>query len=152
MNNEEAAAIRAMLDGLEKKFDALRTADQEAIKVARDDVKERMAGFPAEYAKKAELEQIRETATRLDKVAVSKENFEIAHGRLEEDIQELLSKDVFEATVREWTVWRRMVDDYLAQRSGSAANTSRIIVWIGLIATVVTVLVLLAVFLSNGTI
>jgi hypothetical protein len=150
MNGEDALNERIL--ALEKMFLALRAADMEAVRVAREDVKERMAGFPAEYAKKAELEQIRDTAIRLDRNSLSREAYDQQHKQLEEDIETLLSKDVFEATVREWTVWRRNVDNFMAESAGSAGAFRRIGLVIGAVATVVTVIVSTVVLFANNTI
>jgi hypothetical protein len=123
-------ALKERIDGVERMLLALRVADLEAIRVAREDVKERMAGFPAEYAKKSELDGIRETALRLDKTALPVKDYETAHNQLKDEINERLTKAVFEATVREWTVWRqdidRMRNEALGKTAGGAATWRQI--------------------------
>jgi hypothetical protein len=142
MDGEEA--LKERINGVERMLLALRGADLEAIRVARLDVQERMSGFPAEYARKGELEQIRETALRLDKTTMPREAYETAHEALEKGIRDCLTKEVFEATVREWTVWRRSVDDTMAQRVGAAGTWKQLAAMIGAATAIISIVVLLA--------
>jgi hypothetical protein len=153
MNGEDALAER--IAGVEKMLMALRASDLEAIRVARQDVKEQMQGFPAEYARKSELEEIRATALRLDKTALQREQYDTAHEQLEEAVAAKLSIAVFDATVREWTVWRNSVDARItesikaaaviaAAAQGGQATWKQIAFFIGLATGVISLIVLLS--------
>ena len=119
MNGEDA--LRERIAGVEKMMLALRSADQEAVRVLAEDVKEKFTGFPAEYARKGDLEAIRDTADRLDKSAMTVKDFESAHESLEMIVREKLSENVFEATRQEWAVWRASVDHRIEEAIKAAA-------------------------------
>ena len=150
-----ADALHARIDDVEKLLLKLRDADLEAIKVAQATVGETMKGFPGEYARKSDVEQIRETATRLDKSALSVKDYETDHKALESTVNAKLSKDVFDATVREWTVWRQSVDDRIADSLRAAAivaatsageqiSWKKLSLWIGVAVAFVTLVILLS--------
>jgi hypothetical protein len=150
-----ADALHARIDDVEKLLLKLRDADLEAIRVAQASVGETMKGFPGEYARKSDVEQIRETAIRLDKSAMSREAYEAAHAQLESLVSAKLSEDVFDATVREWTVWRKSVDDRIADALKAAAvvaatsageqiSWKRLGFWLGMAVAIVTLVILLS--------
>jgi hypothetical protein len=139
---------RRYIDAVRAMWEVARESDLEAVRVAREDVKERMEGFPAEYAKKAELDQIRETVRRLDREAINRDTYESRHEQLKNDLGGALKKDVFEATLREWTVWREGIDRGLnvaiGKASGIAAN------WKMLAAVITLAVAVLGVFIVGA--
>jgi hypothetical protein len=150
-----AAELHARINDVEKLLLKLRDADLEAIKVAQATVGETMKGFPAEYARKNEVDQVRDTVTRLDKESMSAKEYASAHEVLEQQVAAKLSQDAFDATVKEWTVWRGSVDQRIADAIRAAAIVSattageqiswrKLALWLGIGFTVVSFIILLS--------
>ena len=61
LNNEDRtyliAAMYRIAGQVERKFDALRESDREAVRLAHADLSRRLEGFPQQFATKQEMEQ-----------------------------------------------------------------------------------------------
>lgn len=85
MNNEEnnngervylIEAIYRIVGQVEKKFDALRATDREAVTLAHELLSARLEGFPQQFATKTEMEEAGRALQRLEKDALSRELYE----------------------------------------------------------------------------
>ena len=135
--NEE---LRCLLDSIEKRFgdrlDAemrrlfeLRAADAEAIRVAHEGVRERMEGFPQQYATKQEQDALKEGAQRLEKDSISREVYDQRMMQVEQRVSLKLEKQVFDSTLNEWVTWRRQVEQRLNASSGIQKGVARTFTW-----------------------
>lgn len=128
-----------------KRIDDLRTADLLARQVAFEAVQSVMTGFPEEYARRGDLEAIRETAVRLDRESVKREPYDQAHAALEQRVDGKLERQIFESTLAEWSGWRDSVNQRLNAQQGVAQGVSRTFTWalllLGGIATAIGLIV-----------
>lgn len=96
-------AIYRIVGQVERRFDALRDTDREAVKLAHDDLARRLEGFPQQYATKVEMEQAASALRRLENSAVSREVYEQRHQVLSEEIdsleRDLLPRAVFDTFI-----------------------------------------------------
>jgi hypothetical protein len=126
---EHARRFDERLDAEMRRLEQLRAADAQAITVAHEGVRERMEGFPQQYATKSEQDAIKETAQRLEKDSVSREIYDQAMNRIRSDVSAKLEKQTFEATLGEWVTWRRQVEQRLSASSGVSQGISRTFAW-----------------------
>jgi hypothetical protein len=136
--------LRCLIEQIEKRFDSLRQADREAVELAHADLKERLSGFPAEFAKKGDVDAAKETLQRLETDAISRElygndtkNFTTSINKLE---QEKLPKGVFETFVENYRIEqataaqeRQTVATTLAAASARSSGQTATIGQIGLV-------------------
>lgn len=117
------------IDAEMRRIEQLRESDQLAVRVAYEGVRDRMEGFPQQYATRSEQEGIKDTAQRLEKDSISRELYDAAHNQLRADVSRKLESQVFESTLAEWVTWRRQVEQRLAAGSGLQHGVSRTIAW-----------------------
>jgi hypothetical protein len=128
--------LRCLIDTLKermeteiRRLDDLRESDQRAVAVAHEGVRERMEGFPQQYATKSEQDAIKETAQRLEKSSIDREIYDQAMSQMRESVHSKLEKQVFESTLGEWQTWRRQVEQRLNAASGVSQGISRTFTW-----------------------
>lgn len=101
-------AIYRIVGQVERRFDALRDTDREAVKLAHDDLARRLEGFPQQYATKVEMEQAALALRRLENSAVSREVYEQRHMVLSEEIdaleRDLLPRAVFDTFIANYAL------------------------------------------------
>jgi hypothetical protein len=117
------------LDAEIRRVNDLRQADLLAREVAFSAVQNVMTGFPQEYARRGDLETIRETAVRLDRESVKREPYEQSHGTLEARVDEKLDRQVFVTALTEWTTWRDGVNQRLNAQQGISQGVARTFTW-----------------------
>jgi hypothetical protein len=147
--------LRCLIESIEKRFadridaemrriDQLSEAKDEAVKVAHEGVKERMEGFPQQYATKQEQDAIKETAQRLEKDSISREVYDQRMMQVEQRVSLKLEKQVFDSTLAEWVTWRRQVEQRLNASSGIQQGVTRTFTWavagLGALATAVALI------------
>jgi len=124
-----------------RRIDDLRASDLLAREVAFEAVKSVMTGFPEEYARRGDLEAIRETAVRLDRESVKREPYDQAHQTLEQRVDTKLERQVFETALTEWSTWRDGVNQRLNAQAGVSQGIARTFTWavaaVGALGTVV---------------
>lgn len=137
--------LEKRLDAEIKRTDDLRAADLLARSVAYEGVRERMEGFPQQYATKTEQDAIKDTASRLEKDSISREIYDTNHNALRLDVSRKLDAQVFDATLAEWTTWRRQVEQRLAASQGVQTGISRTFYWavagVGAVAAAVAIII-----------
>jgi len=173
-------AINKRIDDLRDEFLLLRETDRknydEAIRVAYEGVRDRMEGFPAQYATKPDMDGVKGALSKLEKEAIPREFYEERHSALQILINKLdkekLPESEFQQFVENYRIQqdqageeRRAVASGLASSTETVANTllasqerqkgvnatwGRIIVAIGVLATIITVTMSLVVLFSNG--
>ena len=132
LNGELRALIHAVEQRIEaevRRLDDLRKADLLAREVAFEAVKTVMTGFPEEYARRGDLEAIRETAVRLDRESVKREPYDQAHQNLEQRVDTKLTAQIFETALIEWTTWRTNVNQRLNEQAGASQGIARTFTW-----------------------
>jgi hypothetical protein len=137
MTNDE---LKCLLEAIESKWSDrldvemrrvadLRTADLLAREVAFNAVQNVMTGFPEEYARRGDLEAIRDTAIRLDRESVKREPYDQAHATLEQRVDNKLDRQVFTTALAEWTTWRDGVNQRMNAQQGVSQGISRTFTW-----------------------
>lgn len=153
-----------LLEAMEKKFDTLREADREAVKLAHADLSHRLEGFPQQFATKQEMENATNALQRLEKDSISREIYEQNHRALADLVARLdrdkMPEAVFQAFIDNYrieqenaAVERRAVASALAASSshqlGSSATWGRIAAVVIGATAVITALVGAVVVLAN---
>lgn len=75
-NDRLIEAIYRIVGQVEKRFDDLRAADREAVRVAHLGLMSRLEGFPQLYATRIQMEQATTTLRKLENEALSRETYE----------------------------------------------------------------------------
>ena len=100
------AAIYRVVGAVERRFDALREADRQAVELAHNDLSRRLEGFPQQYATKVEAEQAAAAVTRLEKDSLPREVYEQNHSLLADAVgkveREKLNESVFDTFVENY--------------------------------------------------
>lgn len=99
-------AIYRIVGQVEKRFDALRESDRDAVRLAHEDLSKRLAGFPQQYATKIEMEQAALALRRLENSALSREVYDERHQALTDEVNAL------EKNMLPRTVFDTFVDSY----------------------------------------
>jgi hypothetical protein len=73
----------------------LRKADLDAVRLAHADLKERLEGFPQQFATKDEMKAVADIVVKLDKETVSRELYDQRHAALVEVVSSKLAETVF---------------------------------------------------------
>lgn len=135
------ACIKDRIDSEVRRLDDLRAADLLAREVAFEAVRAVMTGFPEEYARRSDLEAIRETAVRLDRESVKREPYDQAHTTLEHRVDTKLTAQIFDTALQEWSTWRDGVNQRLNAQAGISQGIARTFTWaiagVGALGTVV---------------
>jgi DNA phosphorothioation-dependent restriction protein DptG len=146
VNDELRCLIDTIKERLEaeiRRLDDLREADKLAVEVAHEGVRERMEGFPQQYATKSEQDAIKETAQRLEKDSIAREIYDNAMAGMQTNVSNKLDKQVFDSTLAEWVTWRRQVEQRLTAASGIQAGVGKTFAWaiagLGAVATAVAI-------------
>jgi hypothetical protein len=153
------------IDAVERKFDALREADREAVKVAHADLSSRLEGFPQQFATKDQIEGAVSALQRLEKDAISREIYETQNKILDELVHKLerekMDEKAFGAFVDNYrteqetaATERRAVAAALATRadrdSGRTATWKQIAAVSAASIGIITFLISIVVLLANG--
>lgn len=131
--NSLIEAIYRIAGQIERKFDALRDADLDALRTFRFELSARLDGFPALYATKAELEQILVSLRGLETSVLSRQIYEQNHQTLEDHVikidREKLPESVFDTFVENYRLEqeknvadRRNVVDSLAHATNQVRD------------------------------
>jgi hypothetical protein len=149
--------LKCLLDAIEQRWhdrlnaeirriDDLRGADLLAREVAFSAVQAVMTGFPQEYARRGDLEGIRDKAITLDKETVKSEVYDQAHSNLETRVDQKLDRQVFDTALTEWSTWRTGVNDALRLKQGMEQGVASTFRWgiaaLGAVISVTTFLIL----------
>lgn len=96
-------ATYRIVGAVERRFDALRATDREAVTLAHSDLSHRLAGFPQHYATKVEAEAAAMAVQRLEKESLPREVYEQNHKVLVDAVNDLdrdkLNESVFDTFV-----------------------------------------------------
>jgi hypothetical protein len=157
------AELRCLIEAIEKRFDDLRAADLEAVKLRHSDLTLRMEGFPQEFARKAEMLEASRALQKLERDSISREIYDTNHKALAELVSKLsadkMDEAVFQTFVENYRLEqeaaateRRAVASALAasseRRAGSSATWKQIAAVVGtatgVLAIILTVVVLIA--------
>jgi len=148
----------------EKKFDALRLADLEAIRLAHADLSKRLEGFPQQFATKQEMDSAAKDLQKLQKEALSREIYDQNHRILTELVnkidREKLPESVFDTFIDNYRIEqdaaateRRAVAGALAtqteRRQGASSTWKQIAGVIGTASVVITLVISLVVLWAN---
>lgn len=101
---------------VEKKFDALRESDREAVRVAQDELSRRLEGFPQQFATKTEMQETARTLARLEKDALSREAYEQNHEILAKATTALAKEKL------DTTVFSTFIENYRIEQERAAAE------------------------------
>jgi hypothetical protein len=157
--------LRCYIEAIEKRFDALRLADREAVALAHADLSRRLEGFPQQFATKGMQEEASKALQRLEKDSLSREIYEQNHKALADLVlkldREKLPESVFETFVSNYRIEqenaateRRAVASALAtsteRRRGAAGTWKQIAAVISLVLLVLSFVVSLVVLFANG--
>ncbi len=131
LNNDEnndrlIEAIYRIVGQVEKRFDALRETDREAVRLAHQELSLRLEGFPAQFATKSEVEAAATTLRKLETDAISREVYQQNHQAVLQSVgvldRDKLNKTVFDTFLENYRIEieraaseRRDVADVLAQ-------------------------------------
>ncbi len=100
------ADLRLLLVEMVKGLHDLRESDLEAIRILAEEARSKFAGFPQEYATKAEADDARKAVSELQANVVMREVYDTNHKRLEDLIVKLdkdkLSEGTFHAFVEDY--------------------------------------------------
>ena len=154
---------RCYIEAIERRFDALRQADQEAIKVRHSELTRRMEGFPQEFARKVEVAEAAKALQKLERDSVAREVYDTNHKALVDLVQKLertkMDEAVFSTFVENYRIQqdaasteRRAVAAALAasteRRAGAqearTASWTQIAALLGIVLTVMTIVVIVA--------
>ncbi len=117
MNGNEGALtdLLRLVEALERKFDAVRGADQEAVKLQHSVLRDRLEGFPQLFATKAEQDAVKDTVQRLEKDSVSREIYDQQQKQMGERLVDLsrakLDVAAFDAFMEAYEVEQRRAAD-----------------------------------------
>jgi transcription initiation factor TFIIIB Brf1 subunit/transcription initiation factor TFIIB len=155
--------LRCLIEAIEKRFDSLREADREAVKVAHEDLARRLEGFPQQFATKQEATEASRALQRLEKDSLAREVYDSNHKALQEMVFKLerdkMPESVFVTFVENYraeqenaATERRAVAAALAssteRRAGAAATWKQIAAvvgtGVGVLGLILTVVVLFA--------
>ncbi len=154
-----AQAADARIDAIERRFDDLRQTDRDAVRLAHQDLSERLKGFPQMFATRDEMVGANEALQRLEKNSVSREVYESRHEVMAELVNRLdrekMPEAVFQAFVDDYrieqetaAVERRAVASALAagteRQAGSQATWKQIAAVVIFAVTVLTFVIILA--------
>lgn len=106
--------MRCLIEAVEKKFDALREADREAVRLAHADLSNRLKGFPQQFATKDEMQAALQALQRLEKDAVTREIYETQSKALAAAVAKLDKESLPE---REFQVF---VENYRIEEANAA--------------------------------
>ena len=99
-------AIYRIVGQVERKFDALRATDREAVSLAHRELSLRLEGFPQLYGTKTEMEAVASAVRRLENSALSREVYEQRHLALNDEVDQLqkdmLPRVVFDVFVEQY--------------------------------------------------
>ena len=109
-------AIYRIVGATDRKFEALRATDTEAVRLAHMELMRRLEGFPQQFATKTELQQAATTLQRLEKDAVSRELYDEAHQRVVDMTIKLDREKLSEA------VFNTFLDNYRIEMERAAAE------------------------------
>lgn len=94
------AAVYRIVGAAERRFDALRDSDRQAVALAHSDLSRRLEGFPQQYATKIEAEAAAAAVQRLEKDSLPREIYDQNHKILAEAVIEMdkekLDESVFD--------------------------------------------------------
>jgi hypothetical protein len=156
--------LRCLIEAIEKRFDGLREADREAVRLRHDDLTQRLEGFPQQFATKDEMRGASEALQRLEKDAVTREIYETQSKALAELVQKLdkdkLPESVFGTFVENYRISsenaateRRAVAAALAsttdRRAGGAATWKQIAAVVGSVGAVLALLLSVIILIAN---
>lgn len=138
MNGEEDGNVwlqiaKDYIAAVERRADALRAADLEAVRVRHADLSARLEGFPQLFATKSELDSIKDTAQRLEKDSVSREVYDQNQQQLDERVSRITQGkldasafDAFEsayhAELRRALGERQIAADLIAKQTEAMRN------------------------------
>lgn len=159
--------LRCLIEAIEKRFDALRASDNEAVKLRHQEMAERLEGFPQQYATKPEMLEASRTLQKLERDTVAREIYESAHKVLEEYVARLdrqkMDESIFQTFLADYrreqeaaAQERRAVAAALAasteRREGSTATWGQISKVIGTVSIIITVFLTIVVLFANHSI
>lgn len=110
------SAIYRIVGQVEKRFDALRDADRDAVSLAHDLLSSRLEGFPQQFATKIEMEEAARGLRRLENDALSREMYEQQRQSLLQTVA-LLDRDKLHKSV-----FDTFIDNYRIEQERSAAE------------------------------
>jgi hypothetical protein len=100
------AATYRIVQASERRFDALRDTDRDAVRLAHEELTRRLEGFPQQFATKVEMEEAARAVQRLEKESVSRELYEQRHDSLAASVakaeREKLDRGVFDTFVENY--------------------------------------------------
>jgi hypothetical protein len=146
--------LRRLLDAHDLRLEQLRQADKEAVRVAHEDLSERLKGFPQQFATKDEMKAVADVVTKLDKDTVSRELYDQRHTALAEVIAAKLNESVFVTFVENYRIdqenaasERRAVATSLAtataheigEKTGIGASAGLLVGGLGVLGGLITI-------------
>jgi hypothetical protein len=156
--------VRCLIEAIEKRFDALREADREAVRLRHAELSLRLEGFPQQFATKDEMRAASEALQRLEKDAVTREIYETQSRAMAEMVQKLdkdkLPESVFQTFVDNYrlsaenaAVERRAVASALAsataERVGAVGTWKQLATLVGIAVAVISVVIVIANYVSS---
>jgi hypothetical protein len=123
-------ALGKRIDDLRREFLLLREADRSsydtAIEVAYQGVRDRMEGFPEQYATKPDMDGVKEALQRLEKDAISREIYDTQYAALDELVRRLDKDKMDEKEFNTFVTTQRAKDEEAAnERRAVAAGLAR---------------------------
>jgi hypothetical protein len=107
-NNDDRAHLLELLEQVEKRFESLREADREAVRLAHSDLSRRLEGFPQQFATKTEMEEAARGVQRLEKDSLSREMYDQQHRSLADVVAKLdrdkMQESVFETFLENYRI------------------------------------------------
>lgn len=171
MNSDEykdlIAAVYRIIGAEAKRFDDLRHADLEAIRLAHQDLTLRLEGFPQQFATKEEMKAVSEIVQKLDRDTISREVYDQNHQTLVDLVNKLergaLERSVFSTFVENYRIEQERASRERADVAGTVASASArsaggVATWkllaalVAIGATIVSVTVSLVVLFANNSI
>lgn len=133
------AAVYRIVGAVERRFDALRETDREALRIAASDLSRRLSGFPELYATKQDLADAARTLQRLEREALPRELYDQKHSILEDAVASKLSAAIFQGFAENYRVDQERNsaehDDFVSQEyyderhSGLVEQISAVQAW-----------------------
>jgi hypothetical protein len=154
---------RALIEAIEKRFDMLREADREAVRLRHQDLTLRLEGFPQQFATKQEAEEAAKALQRLERDQVSREIYETNHKALADLVSKLDREKTSEAAFQTFVDGQRRRDEEAATErravaSALATSTAResgvSATWkqIGALIAAATAVISIVVLLANNVV
>jgi transcription initiation factor TFIIIB Brf1 subunit/transcription initiation factor TFIIB len=112
----DVEALRLWMISELKRLDDLREADNQAVRLAHEDLSKRLEGFPQQFATKDEMTNARETVQRLEKDQLSVEVYNTNHKQLEGVVNKLDRDKLPEAA------FKTFVENYQREREEAAVE------------------------------